>query len=352
MLSSTLSSNSNDSAQETTLSSPKIRVSKGCSVSKRVILEDTLMLRGLPDEFANEEILSEHSYLGQFGKISLIKVAKDEAANNNKCNKQENSSSVVFVTFETKLATAIALFALESFGFEGNKVQTFFAVGKYCTKFAEGGFCMDSDCSSLHKLLSGAKSYNKKNTKKKHLLFEQRKKEALQLVQKNKYAIIEDKNILIERNKFPGIYSALKRVEFLGEERDIFELQILEDPEEVQYLTLDELKQEEMKKKEQAENDLRTLVNNSRADLQFGTQHFSIQNNIIFKAQIQHPEGLSHFNHALHNQGYFVPYTNLVQYQAYQFAELKASCNQRMVNNKCRCSECILKRQSLRKAAN
>ena len=107
----------------------------------------------LPESIAEESILSQPNYFGQFGPIQKIVVKPRH-------NSQRQRLYSAYITFKDVISASFCVLAVDGIHIESNQIKASYGMTKYCTFFINGQVCLNEDCVFLHRLprKSGKKS--------------------------------------------------------------------------------------------------------------------------------------------------------------------------------------------------
>ena len=104
-------------------------------------------LIGLSQGLANESLLAQRPYLGQYGTIRKIIVNAHSPF-----HRQTHTSYSAYVTYEQETDAAFAIIGLDGFEYEDHTLRASFGMTKYCSFFLRNIQCTSSDCLFLHKV--------------------------------------------------------------------------------------------------------------------------------------------------------------------------------------------------------
>lgn len=113
----------------------------------RVRKRNLVYLIGLSQGLANESLLAQRPYLGQYGTIRKIIVNAHSPF-----HRQTHISYSAYVTYEQETDAAFAIIGLDGFEFEDHTLRASFGMTKYCSFFLRNIQCTSSDCLFLHKV--------------------------------------------------------------------------------------------------------------------------------------------------------------------------------------------------------
>ena len=112
-------------------------------VKTRIIQKNLVHFQNFPDSLADENILIQQEYFGQFGKILKIVLIKR--------NELKSKSNSAYITFSTNEEAAYAILVMDSLIIENNLVRAFFGTSKYCIHFLNNIECYNKEkCMYVH----------------------------------------------------------------------------------------------------------------------------------------------------------------------------------------------------------
>ena len=112
----------------------------------RVIQRDLVYVIGIPTEIADEELLSQYEYFGQYGPIKKIAVNKQASH----IDGQPRPTVSAYVTFANPTDAGECIYALENFVCRGYQIKASFGTSKYCSSYLSGQKCGNPNCMYLH----------------------------------------------------------------------------------------------------------------------------------------------------------------------------------------------------------
>lgn len=116
----------------------------------RVVQKNLVYVIGLPPRIANEEILRQHDYFGQYGKIIKVVV-----------NRRGNPGIGVYITYTKKDDAGKAIAAVDGTMCDGRIVRASYGTTKYCAYYLRGQSCQNPGCMYLHEPGDDADSFTK-----------------------------------------------------------------------------------------------------------------------------------------------------------------------------------------------
>jgi len=135
----------------------------------RVIQDNLVYLIGLPPSLARDDILRQHRFFGQYGKIIKIVLSRnsDKGANLEYGGKQPKEgwprtpSSSAYITYAKADDAKLCLQAVNGVWIDNHMIRASYGTTKYCNMFLRGLQCTNPDCLYLHKLGNAAVSFTK-----------------------------------------------------------------------------------------------------------------------------------------------------------------------------------------------
>eukprot|EP00761_Pharyngomonas_kirbyi_P006855 gb/GECH01006864.1/.p1 GENE.gb/GECH01006864.1/~~gb/GECH01006864.1/.p1 ORF type:complete len:896 (+),score=184.92 gb/GECH01006864.1/:1-2688(+) len=113
----------------------------------RVIQRNLVYVVGLPWEYAEEDLLRENPYFGQYGTIRKIVVNKS----NPHANHSNTSYTVsAYVTYAHREEALSAIECVDGAWLDGRMLRASFGTTKYCSYFLRGVPCNNQECMYLH----------------------------------------------------------------------------------------------------------------------------------------------------------------------------------------------------------
>jgi hypothetical protein len=138
----------------------------------RVIQRNLVYVIGISARIANENILKENEYFGQYGRIVKIVVnrrnltgSRGTTSSNGNGGATSTSSSgpsaSAYVTFVRKEDAAKAIAGIDGSVFDGRVIRATYGTTKYCSFFLRGVACPNPGCMYLHDEGDDLDSYTK-----------------------------------------------------------------------------------------------------------------------------------------------------------------------------------------------
>ena len=129
----------------------------------RVVQKNLCYVIGLGGRASNEELLRQHDYFGQYGKILKIVINKRALGNDSDgpAGRSAESTTGVYVTFAKKEDAAKCIIALDGTVYEGRVLRASYGTTKYCSFYLRGLQCQNPACMYLHEPGEDADSFTK-----------------------------------------------------------------------------------------------------------------------------------------------------------------------------------------------
>jgi CCR4-NOT transcription complex subunit 4 len=112
----------------------------------RVIQRNLVYVVGLPPSIAREELLKQHEYFAQYGRILKIVVNKPHST------QHPRNSHSAYVTYADAGAARTAIECVDGVIVDDRVVKASFGTTKYCSYFLRGISCSNPECMYLHEL--------------------------------------------------------------------------------------------------------------------------------------------------------------------------------------------------------
>ena len=176
-------------------------------IKTRIIQKNLVHFQNFPDSLADENLLIQKEYFGQFGKILKIVLIKK--------NELKSKSNSAYITFSNKEEAAYAILVMDSLIIENNLVRAFFGTSKYCIHFLNNIECYNKEkCMYVHSFANDNEILgNSKFSYDEHL------KLAKKIIN---FGSIENRNFVMNLNinfftVFPNIKSIYLKEDFFSE---------------------------------------------------------------------------------------------------------------------------------------
>ncbi|GLD95190.1 hypothetical protein PINS_up003832 [Pythium insidiosum] len=122
----------------------------------RVMQRNLVYVIGLPQHFAEEEILRSNECFGQYGKIVKAVVNKSHLNTD-----RANATASAYITFANRDDALSCIIAIDGFYLDGSQLRASFGTTKYCNFFLRNLQCNNPDCLYLHELGDQDDSFTK-----------------------------------------------------------------------------------------------------------------------------------------------------------------------------------------------
>jgi len=112
----------------------------------RIIQKNLVHFQNFPDSIADQNLLIQSSYFGQFGQIKKIVLVSKKDENSKKTNN-------AYITFSSNEEAAYAILVMDSLIIDNHLVRAFFGTSKYCIHFLNNIECFNKEkCMYIHSL--------------------------------------------------------------------------------------------------------------------------------------------------------------------------------------------------------
>lgn len=126
-------------------------------VDVRVIQRDLVYIVGIPIQYANEDILLQYEFFGQYGPIKKVVVNSTHIHS----LPNQNPSVSAYITFRNTDDALECIYSIDNFTIDGNHLKASFGTTKYCSAFLRGQKCTNPDCMYLHRSGEQGDSFRK-----------------------------------------------------------------------------------------------------------------------------------------------------------------------------------------------
>ncbi|XP_068636685.1 uncharacterized protein [Aristolochia californica] len=124
----------------------------------RVIQRNLVYIVGLPANLADEEVLQQKEYFGQYGKILKVSISRNAGSNQ---HLSSNNSCSVYITFSKDEEAIRCIQVVNGFILDGRPLRACFGTTKYCHAWLRNMPCGNPDCLYLHDTGSQEDTYSK-----------------------------------------------------------------------------------------------------------------------------------------------------------------------------------------------
>jgi len=122
----------------------------------RVIQRNLVYVIGLAAKCANETVLRQHRFFGQYGTVLKVVINRTYLGND-----ERHNSASAYITFARKEDARTCVMACDGFIMEGKTLKASFGTTKYCNSFLRANACGNPDCLYLHDMGDGTDSFTK-----------------------------------------------------------------------------------------------------------------------------------------------------------------------------------------------
>ncbi|KAG8647320.1 uncharacterized protein LOC110622649 isoform X2 [Manihot esculenta] len=124
----------------------------------RVIQRNLVYLIGLPLNLADEAVLQQREYFGQYGKVLKVSISKTATG---VIQHSSNKSCCVYITYSKEEEAVRCIQSVHSFVLEGRTLRACFGTTKYCHAWLKNMPCSIPDCLYLHEFGTQEDSFTK-----------------------------------------------------------------------------------------------------------------------------------------------------------------------------------------------
>ncbi|CAH1418311.1 unnamed protein product [Lactuca virosa] len=126
--------------------------------SVRVIQRNLVYIVGLPLNLADEDILQQKEYFGQYGKVLKVSISRTAAG---AIQQFANSTCSVYITYSKEEEAIRSIQSAHGFILEGRTLRVCFGTTKYCHAWLRNMPCTNADCLYLHEFGPEEDSFTK-----------------------------------------------------------------------------------------------------------------------------------------------------------------------------------------------
>lgn len=131
----------------------------------RVIQRNLVYVIGIPQRYADEDMLRRHEFFGQFGAIKKIIISKrgymGDMSRHMECPrpgerqqydlfKAAESTASAYVTFSNDIEAQRCIQEVDESMLDGRVIRCTYGTTKYCSFYLKGIPCQNNDCMYLH----------------------------------------------------------------------------------------------------------------------------------------------------------------------------------------------------------
>ncbi|PNX94383.1 RNA-binding (RRM/RBD/RNP motif) family protein [Trifolium pratense] len=129
--------------------------------SVRVIQRNLVYIVGLPLNLADEDLLQNEEYFGQYGKVLKLSLSRTAAGI---IQQFPNETCSVYITYSKEDEAIRCIQDLHGFVLEGRRrpLRACFGTTKYCNAWLRNLPCINPDCLYLHQLASQEDIFTKR----------------------------------------------------------------------------------------------------------------------------------------------------------------------------------------------
>ncbi|KAI4334450.1 hypothetical protein L6164_019144 [Bauhinia variegata] len=126
--------------------------------SVRVIQRNLVYIVGLPLNLADEDLLQQREYFGQYGKVMKVSMSRTAAG---VIQQFPNNTCSVYITYSKEEEAIRCIQNVHGFVLEGRPLRACFGTTKYCHAWLRNVPCSNPDCLYLHEVGSQEDSFTK-----------------------------------------------------------------------------------------------------------------------------------------------------------------------------------------------
>nr|GEU75520.1 nucleotide-binding, alpha-beta plait [Tanacetum cinerariifolium] len=126
--------------------------------SVRVIQRNLVYIVGLPFDLADEDLLQQKEYFGQYGKVLKVSISRTAAGT---IQQFANSTCSVYITYSKEEEAVRSIQSTHGFVLEGRPLRACFGTTKYCHAWLRNAPCTNVDCLYLHEFGPQEDSFTK-----------------------------------------------------------------------------------------------------------------------------------------------------------------------------------------------
>ncbi|KAK6271870.1 PREDICTED: uncharacterized protein LOC18590831 isoform X1 [Theobroma cacao] len=126
--------------------------------SVRVIQRNLVYIVGLPLNLADEDLLQQREYFGQYGKVLKVSMSRTAAG---VIQQFPNNTCSVYITYSKEEEAIRCIQSVHGFVLDGRPLKACFGTTKYCHAWLRNVPCSNPDCLYLHEIGSQEDSFTK-----------------------------------------------------------------------------------------------------------------------------------------------------------------------------------------------
>ncbi|XP_023772368.1 general negative regulator of transcription subunit 4 isoform X1 [Lactuca sativa] len=126
--------------------------------SVRVVQRNLVYIVGLPLNLADEDLLQQKEYFGQYGKVLKVSISRTAAG---AIQQFANSTCSVYITYSKEEEAIRSIQSAHGYILEGRTLRACFGTTKYCHAWLRNMPCTSADCLYLHEFGPEEDSFTK-----------------------------------------------------------------------------------------------------------------------------------------------------------------------------------------------
>ncbi|XVE79702.1 hypothetical protein DITRI_Ditri14bG0079000 [Diplodiscus trichospermus] len=126
--------------------------------SVRVIQRNLVYIVGLPLSVADEDLLQQREYFGQYGKVLKVSMSRTAAG---VIQQFPNNTCSVYITYSKEEEAIRCIQSVHGFVLDGRPLKACFGTTKYCHAWLRNVPCSNPECLYLHEIGSQEDSFTK-----------------------------------------------------------------------------------------------------------------------------------------------------------------------------------------------
>ncbi|KAK9022325.1 hypothetical protein V6N11_002599 [Hibiscus sabdariffa] len=126
--------------------------------SVRVIQRNLVYIVGLPINLADEDLLQQREYFGQYGQVLKASMSRTAAG---VIQQFPNNTCSVYITYSKEEGAIRCIRSIHGFVLDGKPLKACFGTTKYCHAWLRNAPCSNPDCLYLHEIGSQEDSFTK-----------------------------------------------------------------------------------------------------------------------------------------------------------------------------------------------
>ena len=147
----------------------------------RIIQRNLVYVTGLGPDIADEALLAQEEYFGQYGQIKKIIITKDKVFNSKVPYEPSYSA---YITYASDKEASLAIQTVGEVIREDRIIKASYGTTNYCYFFINDQKCKKSDCPFLHSIAIKHDCFEKDRTKSHKIFFEELQKSAIENLRK------------------------------------------------------------------------------------------------------------------------------------------------------------------------